>query len=101
MAPAVKSVWSKQGAPCAPTFGLFELSGVASYIVVMFLLEMLLFVWFNMIPVLTRRDVLVQIVVNQVVIIMKTCFLRSFWKEEAHLDRAVVKILVSPNVSRY
>jgi len=59
---------------------------------------MLLFVWFHMIPVLTRRDVLVQSVVNQVVIIMKTCFLRSFWKEEVCLDKAVVRILVSSNI---
>jgi hypothetical protein len=45
--------------------------------------------------------VLFQSVVNEVVIIWKLVFLISFWKEETSLDRAVAKILVSPNISLY
>jgi hypothetical protein len=32
---------------------------------------------------------------------MKTCFLRSFWIEQACLDKAMAKILVSSNINHY
>ena len=105
ISPAVKSVWFKQGELSKVHHVLPHLDCL-NYLACLHMLSSCFCwkyysVWFNIIHVLTRRDVLVQSVVNQVVVLMKTCFLTSFWKEEAYLDKAVAKILVSPNISHY